>query len=87
LACCPRDLADDRHLAYAALMMIVGIIIFIVAPEVCGKCFGEEPAEPVRLLQMLRSFSAKKMMCLPVDPKIGSAKNDEASLIESLTAT
>jgi putative SOS response-associated peptidase YedK len=58
----------------------------IVAPENYEKWLGEEPADPVRLLMMLKPFPAEKMMCYPVDPRVGNVKNDEASLVEQLIA-
>jgi putative SOS response-associated peptidase YedK len=58
----------------------------IVDPENYGRWLGEEAADPVRLLMMLRPFPAERMTCFPVDPKVGNVKNDEASLIQELIA-
>jgi putative SOS response-associated peptidase YedK len=55
----------------------------IVVPEDYGKWIGEEEADPVRLLQMLKPFPAETMMAFPVDVRVGNVKNDEAALIES----
>ena len=57
----------------------------ILSPDDYDRWLDEAPVEPVRLLQMLRPFSAEKMTCFPVDPKVGNVKNDEASMIELLT--
>jgi putative SOS response-associated peptidase YedK len=56
----------------------------IVAPEDYGKWLGEEEADPVRLLQMLKPYPAELMMAFPVDPKVGNVRYDEAALIEPL---
>jgi putative SOS response-associated peptidase YedK len=56
----------------------------IVDPADYGKWLGEEPVDPVRLLGMLRPFPAGKMMCFPVDPRVGNVKNDDAALIETV---
>ena len=56
----------------------------IVAPEDYGKWIGENEADPVRLLQMLRPFPAEAMMAFPVDARVGNVKNDEANLIEAV---
>jgi putative SOS response-associated peptidase YedK len=54
----------------------------IVAPEDYAKWLGEEEADPVRLLQMLKPFSANAMMAFPVDTRVGNVKNDESALLE-----
>jgi putative SOS response-associated peptidase YedK len=56
----------------------------IVAPQDYGKWLGEDEADPVRLLQMLKPFAADAMMAFPVDAKVGNVKNDDATLIEPL---
>jgi putative SOS response-associated peptidase YedK len=53
----------------------------IVAPEDYGKWLGEETVDPVRLLGMLRPFSAEATMAFPVDARVGNVKNDDAALI------
>jgi putative SOS response-associated peptidase YedK len=58
----------------------------IVAPENYGKWLGEEEADPMRLLLMLKPYPAEAMMTFPVDAKVGNVKNDEAALIEPLAA-
>ncbi len=54
----------------------------IVAPADYAKWLGEEEADTVRLLQMLKPFSTNAMMAFPVDAKVGNVKNDDATLIE-----
>jgi putative SOS response-associated peptidase YedK len=56
----------------------------IVAPENYGKWLGEEEADPMRLLLMLKPYPAEVMMTFPVDAKVGNVKNDDATLIEAL---
>jgi putative SOS response-associated peptidase YedK len=58
----------------------------IIARDDYGKWLGEEPVEPVRLLQMLKPSPADKMTSFPIGPRIGNVKNDDAALIEPLTA-
>ncbi len=53
----------------------------IVAPQDYGKWLGEDEADPVRLLQMLKPFPADAMMAFPVDAKVGNVKNDDATLV------
>jgi putative SOS response-associated peptidase YedK len=55
----------------------------IVAPENYGNWPGEEEADPVRLLQMLKPFPADAMTAFPVDARVGNVKNNDAALIES----
>jgi len=54
----------------------------IVTPEDYGKSLGEDEADPVRLLQMLKPFSAEAMTAFPVDARVGNVKNDEPALLE-----
>src|SRR6266849_3400307 len=56
----------------------------IVAPEDYGKWLGEDEADPVRLLQMLKPFPAERMQYFEVNPRVGSVKNDDADLIVPL---
>jgi putative SOS response-associated peptidase YedK len=52
------------------------------APDDCARWLGEEPVEPVRLLQLLKPYPAEAMMAFPVDARVGNVKNDDAALIE-----
>ncbi len=54
----------------------------IIAPEDYAKWLGEDEADPVRLLQMLKPFSAEAMTAFSVDARVGNVKNDEAALLE-----
>src|SRR6267143_4189868 len=46
-----------------------------------GRWLGEEPADPMRLLMMLKPFAAEQMECFPVGTAVGNVKNDEAGLL------
>ena len=48
---------------------------------------GEAPVDAGRLLGMLKSFPAQKMMAFPVDPRVGNVKYDEPSLTEPVRPT
>jgi putative SOS response-associated peptidase YedK len=54
----------------------------IVAPQDYGKWLGENDADPVRLLQMLKPYSSDVLMAFPVDARVGNVKTDKAALIE-----
>jgi putative SOS response-associated peptidase YedK len=56
----------------------------IVAPEDYAKWLGEEEADPVRLLLMLKPYRAEAMTTFPVGREVGNVKNDDATLIEPL---
>src|SRR6266702_3067756 len=56
----------------------------IVAPEDYGKWLGEDEADPVRLLQMLKPFPAEAMMAFAVDARVGNVKNDEVALVVAI---
>jgi putative SOS response-associated peptidase YedK len=51
-----------------------------------GKWLGEEAVDPVHLLMMLRPYPAERMSCFQVDPRVGSVKNDEAALLDPISA-
>ena len=58
----------------------------ILAPESYGRWLGEEPADPVHLLKMLKPFPADRVTAFPIGPRIGNVKNDDAALIEPVAA-
>jgi putative SOS response-associated peptidase YedK len=58
----------------------------IVDPANYGKWLGEEPADPMRLLMMLKSFPAEQMECYPVGAAVGNVKNDEPGLLMPVAA-
>jgi putative SOS response-associated peptidase YedK len=54
----------------------------VLAPEAWPAWLGEEPADPLQLKVLLASYPSAGMKCWPVSPRIGSVKNNDASLIE-----
>jgi putative SOS response-associated peptidase YedK len=58
----------------------------IVGVEDYGKWLGEEPADPMRLLMMLKPFPAEQMECYPVGTAVGNVKNDEPGLLVPVAA-
>jgi putative SOS response-associated peptidase YedK len=58
----------------------------IVDPANYGKWLGEEPADPMRLLMMLKPFPAEQMECYPVGAAVGNVKNDEPGLLVPVAA-
>ena len=58
----------------------------IVDPADYGKWLGEDRADPVRLLMMLKPYPAEAMTAFPVGPEVGNVKNDAAGLIEPMRA-
>jgi putative SOS response-associated peptidase YedK len=54
----------------------------ILDPKDYGRWLGEESAEPVHLLAMLKPYPAEAMTAYPVSPRVGNVKNDDATLIE-----
>jgi putative SOS response-associated peptidase YedK len=58
----------------------------IVDPANYGKWLGEEPADPVRLLSLLRPLPAEQMECYPVGAAVGNVRNDEPGLLVPVAA-
>ena len=56
----------------------------ILPPESYASWLGEKPAEPCRLLGMLKPYAAEAMEAYPVSPRVGSVKNTDAALFEPL---
>ena len=60
-------------------------------PVVLGRAawptwLGEEPAEPSELRALLAPYPSEAMTCWPVSARVGSVKNNDASLIEPIAA-
>ena len=45
---------------------------------------GEEPADTAELKALLAPYPSDEMICWPVSPRVGSVKNNDASLIEPI---
>jgi putative SOS response-associated peptidase YedK len=58
----------------------------IIGPQDYGKWLGEDEADSVRLLQILKPFPAEAVMAFPGNAKVGNVKNDDAALTEPLAA-
>jgi putative SOS response-associated peptidase YedK len=56
----------------------------ILGREVWPERLGEEPADPSRLKALLAPYPSEEMMCWPVSARVGSVKNNDASLIEPI---
>jgi SOS response associated peptidase (SRAP) len=58
----------------------------VLAPEAWPQWLGEEPADEAQLKSLLVPYSSEGMVCRPVSPRVGSAKNNDPSLIEQIAA-
>ena len=58
----------------------------VLKPDVWPVWLGEAPAEVPQLKALLAPYPADDMICWPVTPRVGSVKNNDASLIEPVTA-
>jgi putative SOS response-associated peptidase YedK len=54
----------------------------VLAPQVWPEWLGEEPADLPRLKGLLAPYPAEEMACWPVSTRVGSVKNNDATLIE-----
>jgi len=59
----------------------------VLKPEVWPAWLGEERADPAHLKALLVPYPSEEMICWPVSPRVGSVKNNDASLIEPLAQT
>jgi putative SOS response-associated peptidase YedK len=55
----------------------------ILDPADYGRWLGEESATPDELHALLRPYPAERMMAFPVDPRVGSVKNDDPALLQA----
>ena len=58
----------------------------ILEPDAWGRWLGDEPATGEALLALLRPYPAERMVAYPISTRVNSVKNDDAGLIEPLTA-
>jgi putative SOS response-associated peptidase YedK len=56
----------------------------VLGPEKWPAWLGEEPAEAPQLKAMLAPHPSEEMTCWPVNPLVGSVKNNDPSLIEPI---
>jgi putative SOS response-associated peptidase YedK len=57
----------------------------ILAPEAWAKWIGEEPSDDAVLKRMLAPYPAERMTIWPVDKRVGNVKNNDPSLIETVS--
>jgi putative SOS response-associated peptidase YedK len=58
----------------------------ILKPEIWPAWLGEEPADAAGLKRMLGQYPSEEMTRWPVSQRVNSVKNNDASLIEPITA-
>jgi putative SOS response-associated peptidase YedK len=58
----------------------------ILKPETWPAWLREEPGDAAQLKDMLGPYPSDEMTCWPVSHRVGSVKNNDASLIEPITA-
>jgi putative SOS response-associated peptidase YedK len=56
----------------------------ILSPQSWPAWLGKEPAHPARLKAMLAPYPSEEMTGSPVNVRVGSAKNNDPSLIEQI---
>jgi putative SOS response-associated peptidase YedK len=59
----------------------------VLKPEVWPVWLGEQPADVPKLKALLAPYPAAEMICWPVSARVGNVKNNDASLIEPVTAS
>jgi putative SOS response-associated peptidase YedK len=60
-------------------------MLVVLGPEAWPARLGEEPADPRQLKALLAPYPSEGMTCWPVSTRVGSVKNNDASLIETVT--
>jgi putative SOS response-associated peptidase YedK len=58
----------------------------VLAAAAWPTWLGEKPAEPSELKALLAPYPSEGMTCWPVSARVGSVKNNDASLIEPIAA-
>ena len=59
----------------------------ILAEENWPAWLGEVSAEPAELKALLKPYPSEDMTLWPVDRRVGNVKNNDASLIEPVSAS
>jgi putative SOS response-associated peptidase YedK len=57
----------------------------VLKPEMGPAWLGEQPATVQDLKAMLAPYPAEDMICWPINPRVGSVKNNDPGLIEPIT--
>jgi putative SOS response-associated peptidase YedK len=55
-------------------------------PDAWPVWLGEDPADLPQLKSLLVPYPSDEMSCWPISARVGSAKNNDASLIEPVAA-
>jgi putative SOS response-associated peptidase YedK len=76
ITCRPNALCGELHDRMPA----------VLAPESWPVWLGEGPAAPRQLKALLAPYPSEEMTCWPVSPRVNSVKNNDASLIEPISA-
>jgi putative SOS response-associated peptidase YedK len=58
----------------------------ILAPDAWPVWLGEAPADRHAVLALLKPYPAGRMRAYPVTPRVNSVRNDDAGLLEPMTA-
>jgi len=58
----------------------------VVSPDTWPAWLGEESADAPQLKAMLAPYPSEEMTCWPVSTRVGNVKNNDPSLIESISA-
>lgn len=53
----------------------------VLQPEAWPTWLGEEPADPKNVKALLIPYAGDDMICWPVSARVGSVKNNDASLV------
>jgi putative SOS response-associated peptidase YedK len=59
----------------------------ILKPETWPAWLGEEPTDAARLKGLLGPYSSDETTCWPVSQRVGSVRNNDASLVEPVSVT
>lgn len=76
ITCAPNALMESLH----------DRMPVILASETWRAWLGEELVSPDKLKTILKPFEAGRMECWPVDRRVGNHTNDDAKLVEPVTA-
>ena len=72
--------------ACRSLRRVLGLAFGDRLPLHVPRRIGEEPADLARLKALLGPYPSEGMICWPVSPRVGNARNNDSSLIEPVAA-
>jgi putative SOS response-associated peptidase YedK len=76
VTCPPNELCAEMH----------NRMPVVLTPQAWPIWLGEEPADVPHLTALLAPYPAEGMTCWPVSPRVGNVRNNDASLVEPITA-